>query len=142
MIGPFVIGPFVIGARVLIRTSVAAVALSFAVTACAGGTNEVAPPDDLSLAGQAGWQAAASNGCMSCHGRDGVGGTGPGWVGLAGSTRQLVDGTQLVADRDYLVRALVDPHAERVDGYSILMPTVDLTDEEIDSIIDYLEEIA
>lgn len=79
---------------------------------------------------------------MSCHGRDGVGGTGPAWSGVAGSTRELVDGTQVVADRDYLVRSLVDPQADQVNGYNILMPTVDLADEEIDSILDYLEEIA
>lgn len=79
---------------------------------------------------------------MSCHGRDGVGGTGPEWTGLAGSERQLIDGTVVVADRDYLVRSLVDPQAERVSGFNILMPTVELTDAEIDAIIDYIEAIA
>lgn len=127
---------------VTLRASVAAVALSLVVFGCGGATADVAPPDDLSLAGKAGWQVAAANGCMSCHGRDGVGGIGPAWSGVAGSTRELLDGSQVVADNDYLVRSLVDPQAERVDGYNILMPTVDLTDEEIDSIIDYLEEIA
>ncbi len=126
----------------MLSRSVAALALALAATACGGEAEEVGPPEDLSLAGQAGWQVAASKGCMSCHGRDGVGGTGPGWIGLAGSTRTLMDGTQVVADRDYLVRALVDPQSERVNGYNILMPTSDLTDEEINSIIDYITEIS
>lgn len=117
-------------------------ALGLAATACGGGADEIGPPEDLSLAGRAGWHVAASKGCMSCHGRDGVGGTGPAWTGLAGSTRPLTDGTEVVADREYLVRSLIDPQAERVNGYNIVMPTVDLTVEEIDSIIDYLEEIA
>lgn len=126
----------------IVRTLLLCAALVFVTAACGGSTDEVGPPEDLSLVGQEGWQVAASKGCMSCHGRDGVGGTGPGWIGLAGSTRQLDDGTQVIADRDYLVRSLVDPQAERVNGYNILMPTVPLTDDEIDSIIDYLEEIA
>jgi len=116
--------------------------MALAATACGGGPEEVGPPDDLSLAGQAGWQVAASKGCMSCHGRDGVGGTGPGWIGLAGSTRPLIDGTQVAADRDYLVRAIVDPQAERVNGFNILMPAADLTDEEVNAIIDYITEIS
>ena len=126
----------------IVRTLLLCGALVFMTAACGESTDEVGPPEDLSLVGQEGWQVAASKGCMSCHGRDGVGGTGPGWTGLAGSTRQLDDGTQVIADRDYIVRSLVDPQAERVDGYNILMPTVPLTDDEIASIIDYLEEIA
>lgn len=79
---------------------------------------------------------------MSCHGRDGVGGTGPPWTGLAGSTRTLIDGTTVVADRDYLVRSLIDPQFERVQGFNILMPAVELTEAEVNSILDYIEEIA
>jgi len=116
--------------------------MALVVTSCGGGTEEIAAPSDLSLSGQVGWEVAASKGCMSCHGRDGVGGTGPGWVDLAGSTRQLADGTQVVAGRDYLVRSIVDPQAEQVNGYNIRMPAVELTDEEVNSILDYIEEIS
>lgn len=126
--------------RSLIRT-IAVLSLSFVATACGGGPEEVGPPEDLSIAGQAGWQVAASKGCMSCHGRDGVGGTGPTWVGLAGSTRTLADGSQVIADREYLVRSLLDPQAQVVNGYNIRMPVADLTEGEIDSILDFIGEI-
>jgi cytochrome c oxidase subunit II len=95
----------------------------------------------LSEAATAGRRIAQDAGCMSCHGPDGVGGVGPTWVGLAGSTVLLEDGRSVVADRAYLVRAIADPGAERVAGYSVAMPPNRLDREQVEAIVDYLEEL-
>lgn len=116
-------------------------ALALTATACGSGTDAVGPPADLSPAAQIGWETARDKGCMSCHGLNGAGGTGPAWDGIAGSTRVLDDGTEVVADRDYLVRSIVDPQSERVTGYNINMPTVSLDDTELSAVVDYLEEL-
>ncbi len=113
-----------------------------ALGACGGdGSSGSAPTVPLSPAGAEGRQVALDAGCASCHGRDGQGGVGPEWVGLAGSTVELADGSTVTADTEYLVRAITDPGAERVDGYAVKMPDNDLSDEEVAKIVAYIEEL-
>ncbi len=113
--------------------------------ACSSGSaqqNSAAPATPLSPAAEAGREVAKDAGCMSCHGGAGEGGVGPGWQGLAGSTRRLGDGSEVVADRAYLVRSITDPGAEKVDGYAVAMPLANLTDEQVDAIVVYIEELS
>ncbi len=81
-------------------------------------------------------------GCGACHGSDGGGGVGPAFVGLYGSEVTLADGDAVLADRDYLVESIVDPQAKIVEGYSLPMPRTELTDDEIDAVINYIEELS
>lgn len=118
--------------------ALAAVGLPILATACAGG----AASSGLSPAAEQGRAVAQAAGCMSCHGADGVGGVAPSWQGIAGTERTLDTGEVVVADREYLVRAIVDPQAERVAGYTIVMPTVNLSAEDVDAIVDYLEAVS
>ncbi len=111
------------------------------VPACSTANDDAGPPSHLSADAVVGWRIASENGCMSCHGQDGSGGLGPRWVGLAGSVRTLDDGTEAVADREYLETALRDPRAQQVAGFTLTMPTARLTDAEIAAIVDYLEEL-
>ncbi len=123
-------------------TLVALVGLSV-VTACGGGggtTDEVTVI--LTPEGQAGREVMLDSGCASCHGQNGEGGVGPTWIGVAGSMRTLEDGTEVLADRDYLVRSIVEPQADKLDGYTIAMPVASLTDAQVESIVDYLEELS
>lgn len=110
------------------------------VSACSGGSSSD-PPDGLSAEALVGWELIQNKGCVACHGTDGGGGTGPSWIGVAGTTRPLADGTDVVADRAYLTRAVADPQAEQVRGYTILMPQVPLTEAEVASIVALLEEL-
>lgn len=88
-----------------------------------------------------GGQLAQDYGCRSCH-REGGGGIGPDWEGLYGSTVTLDDGSTVVADDAYLLEAIVDPGAKKVDGYAIAMPVNDaLSDDEIASIIAYIQSL-
>jgi cytochrome c oxidase subunit 2 len=66
---------------------------------------------------------------------------GPTWRGLAGSRVTLGDGTEVVADVDYLRRSITDPRAELVAGYGPLMPDLDLTEREVDDVVAYLRTL-
>ncbi len=99
----------------------------------------------LSAEAQAGRQAAVRNSCVGCHGRSGEGGanrSGPTWIGLSGSTVELADGTTVVADRDYLVESIVDPHAKQVAGYAQKMPADPVAPADVMAIVQYIEELA
>lgn len=97
---------------------------------------------DLSPAALEGRGIVRSKGCASCHGSDGGGGVGPAFVGLAGAEVVLEDGDVVVADRDYLVESMTDPQAKIVEGYRLPMPRNELTAEEIDAIVVYIEALA
>jgi cytochrome c oxidase subunit 2 len=109
-------------------------------SACGGDSSSSAP--ELSAAAAEGRRIANSNGCAACHGSDGRGGVGPAFQGLAGSDRELVDGSIVVADRDYLYESITQPGARLVAGYRVLMPSNELDDAEVAAIITYIEELA
>lgn len=108
--------------------------------ACSSG-NSSSGGAELSTRAAEGQAIVEANGCVSCHGQDGEGGVGPGWVGLAGSQVELDDGTTVVADADYLTRAIAAPDDQRVAGFTLAMPTNDLTADEIDAVVAYLQEL-
>ena len=110
-----------------------------ALSACGSDSADL----DLSEAGQRGFDLARSNGCAACHGSQGEGGVGPPFVGLFGSERELEDELEpVVADREYLARSIADPQAQLVAGYRLQMPSNNLTSAEIESVVDYIVELA
>ncbi len=123
------------------RAAAAFALVTAALIAACGGDSTTAPTVSLTPAQRLGLEAAQHAGCASCHGADFAGGVGPGWFGLAGSERPLVDGSTVVADRAYLIESIADPSAKRVAGYSLMMPGNSLSDTEIDQIVDYIEAL-
>lgn len=105
--------------------------------------------DDTSGSGSAGLSPAASEGsdiyrsrgCQGCHGGDGTGGIGPTLAGIAGTPRELDDGTTVTADTDYLRRSITDPDREIVAGYSVRMPSNDLDGQAVDALVAYIESL-
>lgn len=112
--------------------------ITIAITAC-GSNNSPAPSTGPAADGR---RIALDAGCAGCHGASFTGAAGPAWVGLYGSTVTLTNGTTVTADRAYLTEAIRDPNATRVAGFNITMPTNNLTDEQIDLIIDYIQTLA
>ena len=110
--------------------------LAAGVASCGGDDS------NLSELGQLGKDTANANGCASCHGANGQGGVGPGWIDLAGSPRELTDGTTVIADDDYLLRAILEPEVEVVVGYTILMPTNGLSAAEAANVVTYIKELS
>lgn len=117
----------------------AGVACTILVLAACGGN----ATSDLDLPPTAleGREVVRQNGCAACHGKDGGGGVGPELVGLFRRDVSLETGETVTADREYLRTAIVEPNAQIVEGYTLPMPKVDLTEDEIDAIIDYIEAI-
>ena len=121
-----------------------AVGLAAAVGAC--GSDDTADDasgdsgSQLSADAERGREIAEDNGCAGCH-RAGGGGIGPDWEGLYGSTVTLDDGSTVVADDEYLALAITDPDAQIVEGYSVKMPSRDMSDDDVASIVAYIREL-
>lgn len=113
--------------------------LAVPLTGCGADDDPLEGLDDRAREGYA---VVAEAGCQACHGVNGDGGVGPSWIGLAGSTVELDDGSTVVADDDYLRRSITDPGAELVAGYTIRMPENGLDTEEIEAVIAYIEGIS
>jgi len=112
--------------------------LAVALAGCGGGGDAGPDLSEQALRGRA---VAESNGCVACHGDRGQGSVGPAWIGLAGATITLDDGSSVVADSGYLRRAILEPKAQRKDGYTIEMPVVELTTQQVDDLVAYIEEL-
>lgn len=122
--------------NVVVRTLALAGCTAALLAACGGDSGPV-----LSEAAAAGRSVFTANGCAACHGADGAGGVGPTLVGLIGSTTEFADGTSMVADRDYVIESIMDPAARKVAGYSIPMPMNNLALADVESIVEYIEEM-
>ena len=110
-----------------------AVALLSAVLllGCSAANDEA---NTLSPAAAEGQATARSNGCAACHGADGQGGVGPAFVGLYLSDRELVDGS--------IGESITQPAAKLVAGYRGRMPSNNLDDAQVESIMAWIEELA
>jgi cytochrome c oxidase subunit 2 len=100
------------------------------------------PPPGMTSA-EWGATIAQQAGCLACHSPDGMRGVGPSLQGVYQSTRPLEGGGSIVADRDYLRRAFLDPGAEIVEGYPNVSPSYEgrLRDAEVEALLDWLESL-
>ena len=77
--------------------------------------------------------------CQSCHAVTADPNAGqeaaPSWAGLYGSQVRLADGTTVTADDAYLKRAIEDPSAEIVAGYSPIMPENSVPPADVEKLI-------
>ncbi|GMR10097.1 MAG: cytochrome c oxidase subunit II [Anaerolineae bacterium] len=92
-----------------------------------------------------GKQLAELNGCVACHSSDGSPSVGPSWLALFGSEEILEDGTEVLVDEDYLLKSILDPNAQIVDGFlPNLMPKIygdTFSQTEIDALIAYIRSL-
>ncbi len=127
---------------VVLGLAVAAVLLA----GCGGGESaSEAPSAPLSEEAQAGKRLVTSR-CSGCHTSNGKPSSGPTFKGLAGSTVNLADGSTVVADDAYLLRAIVDPEADVVRGYpktvmSSAAPKGSISDADARRMVEYLKTI-
>jgi len=84
-----------------------------------------------------------SKGCSSCHSTDGTPGNGPSFKEVFNHSVKLGDGTQIVADENYLRESILNPAAKTVAGYQPIMPTYQslLKDRDIDALIAYIKSL-
>ncbi len=122
--------------------SLAALALSsvLGIVGCGGGDDGA--DAGLSPVAAEGRRISTDSGCAGCHGADGQGGLGPAWTGLYNSTVTLEDGSTVVADDAYLQRAITDPAAEKVAGFTVAMQENELSAEDVEAVVAYIRELA
>jgi len=79
--------------------------------------------------------------CLSCHSVDGSEGIGPTLKGILGRTEKMTDGSTVTVEPAYLRESIVNPSAKIVQGYDDLMTKTELTDEEVEEMIEYIETL-
>lgn len=92
-----------------------------------------------------------TEGCASCHSIDGTKIVGPSFQGLFGRQEEMVDGSVVTADENYIRESILNPYAKIVSGYETspgsgvsAMPanyTEKLTDEQINDIIEWIKTL-
>ena len=107
----------------------------------------VASQTDLSALSpqERGERLAELNGCIGCHTADGSSSVGPTWLGVFGSEELLQDGSSVLVDEAYLLKSILDPNAQLVEGFlGDLMPKVyreTFTDAELQDLIAYIRSL-
>ena len=91
--------------------------------------------------GQALW---AQKGCQGCHSVDGSILNAPTWKGLWMEKQQLSDGTEVVADENYIRESILYPQKKIVAGWGNAMSSYlgQLDDRDINSIIAYMKTLS
>ena len=117
---------------------IAAIIAFTASLATASESNVQGEENDLVDKGK---ELAAEKGCLSCHSVDGAASAGPTWKGLFGKTETMTDNTTLVVDEAYLKEAILEPNSSVVAGFSPMMPAYDLSDEELNALIEYTKTL-
>lgn len=117
-----------------------------ATAAAPAATTTTATTAEASSNAKRGRRLVEQRGCLNCHSIDGSPSVGPTWKGMLGSQAKLSDGREVARDKDYLARAIREPDAELVTGYSKgvmagAMPGKPLTDADIDSLVLYLSSL-
>ncbi len=129
----------------LVTVALAFGLLSVLVGCGDGGSGGSPAPTITGAAAKRGQALAKAKGCTGCHTDDGGRSTGPTWAGVAGTEVTLDGGEKVIADADYLTRAIVDPRSEVVAGFTNIMPTAygdDLSAEEVADLVAYLQELS
>jgi cytochrome c oxidase subunit 2 len=109
-----------------------AVASKTAPAPVGGGGNPLA---------EKGRQLADAKGCVACHTIDGSPRVGPTWKGLFGKNETMADGSTEKVDEAYLRSFILNPQARHVKGFPPVMPKLPLSDDEISSLVAYIQTL-
>ena len=88
-----------------------------------------------------GYRVMKLKGCVACHSIDGRARSGPTFKGVYGRSVQMTDGSVITVDEAYIRESIHQPKAKIVKGFQPTMPTPQITDAEIDQIVDYVKTI-
>ena len=91
-----------------------------------------------------GKQIYENAGCAQCHSTDGSAGQGPSFKNLYGREEVMADGTELVADGDYIIESIEYPMAKIVAGYQPVMPSYKgrFKDAELRAFVEWTKSIS
>lgn len=82
--------------------------------------------------------------CATCHSVDGSANTGPTWKNLYGYEQPMSDGSQVLADENYLRESILVPGAKVHAGYANAMPSFQglLNDAQLEGLIAYMQSLS
>jgi len=105
------------------------------------GASPLAPTSTATEEESSGAALFVDNGCDVCHSIDGSEDNGPTLKDLYGSEVHFTDGTSLRADDAYIAESIRDPSARIVEGFEDLMPPSDLSDDDVQRLVEYIEHL-
>jgi cytochrome c oxidase subunit 2 len=91
-----------------------------------------------------GLQLYQTKGCVACHSTDGSPRVGPTFKGLVGKKEEVTRGGKketIVVDEAFIRKFILEPNVVHIDGYPPIMPKIDLTSEELASLVDYIKSL-
>jgi cytochrome c551/c552 len=81
-----------------------------------------------------------TRGCVGCHSIQGVSVAASIGPDLTRVSERAGDRIEGLSPRDYVAQSVRSPQAFIVPGYTAIMPTFELTDDELDVLVDFLLE--
>jgi cytochrome c oxidase subunit 2 len=105
--------------------------------------NEAADPFRTRSLAQVG-ELLVTRRCLSCHSVDGSANIGPTLQGIYEHPVKLADGSEVIADDNYIRESILYPSAKLVAGYGNQMTSFKglLKDREITAIIEYIKKLS
>jgi len=91
-----------------------------------------------------GMELLQSKGCLGCHTTDGTKKVGPTFKGLYGGKVTVMTGGReraVTANDEYIEESIEHPKKDIVKGFPPVMPTIQVTDEELKDILAYLKTL-
>jgi len=91
-----------------------------------------------------GLQLYQEKGCVGCHSTDGSPRVGPTFKGLFGKTEEVIKAGKeqtLSVDEAFIRNYIEDPNVVGVKGYPPIMPKVNMTNEELNALVDYIKSL-
>jgi cytochrome c oxidase subunit II len=82
-------------------------------------------------------------GCAQCHSTDGSARSGPTFKGAFGTEHEMVNGSRILVDENYIRKSILEPQADVRAGYKPVMPTYsgNIREEEIDALIAFIKSL-
>ena len=97
----------------------------------------------LPLADQ-GAKLVQTKGCIACHTTDGTAKIGPSYKGIFGHEVELVDGSKVTVDENYIRESIEKPQAKVVKGFNPVMPPFTkemVSEEDMNAIVAYIKSL-
>ncbi len=102
-----------------------------------------AAPAGGSLADE-GKKVTQQKGCVACHSDDGSPRIGPSYKGIFGHEVEIVGGSKVMVDENYIRESVMTPQAKVVKGFeTMIMPPYagQISDSEMIAIIEYIKSV-
>ncbi len=99
-------------------------------------------PPPAAVPAHPGYKLLDANLCTTCHSFDGQLGIGPTFKGLYGRTEKLRDGSSIAVNDAFIREKILHPEAQIIAGkFEQEMPKTELSDKEIEEIIEYMQTL-